>query len=168
MKSTISHQASDAWGVTVATKFQQTFGNEPKDKEITVELKSDLGGFEKPALVQFPTIRGVQERSFSIRSSQKISLRIPLTRFRFVIEVHFPSSSPVQVSASVVGSAIQGLQIHQSKEDFVQANLLHGPFAFGRSISDECTVSCADGTSRSGMGACIDCPGPRGTVRFCC
>lgn len=152
----------------MATKFQQQFGNEPKDKEISVEFKSELNGSAQPAFIQFPTIRTVRERSFKIQSSQRITVRIPLTRFRFVIEVQFPSSDPVQVSANVNGADIQGLQIHQPKEDFVQANLVHVPFRPGRNISDECTVSCADGTSRSGMGACIDCPGPRGTVRFCC
>jgi hypothetical protein len=152
----------------VATKFQQQFDNEPKDKEITVELKSGLDASAQPASIQFPAIRSVREKSFTIQSSQKIVVRIPLTRFRFVIQVSFPSSDPVQVSAHVNGADIQGLQIDQPKEDFVQANLVHVPFRIGRNISDECTVSCADGTSRSGMGVCIDCPGPRGTVRFCC
>ena len=152
----------------MATKFQQQFGNEPKDKEITVEFKSELGGSEQPALVQFPAIRSVREKFFRIQSSQRISLRIPLTRFRFVIEVQFPSSDPVQVSASVNGADVEGLLIHQPKDDFVQANIVHVPFRSDRTVSQECTVSCADGTSRSGMGVCIVCPGPRGTVRFCC
>jgi hypothetical protein len=152
----------------MATKFQQQFGNEPKDKEITVDFKSELGDSEQAAFVQFPAIRSVREKAFRIQSSQRISVRVPLTRFRFVIEVQFPSADPVQVSASVNGADIQGLRIHQPKEDFVQANIVHVPFRLGRDTSDECTVSCADGTSRSGMGACIDCPGPRGTVRFCC
>jgi hypothetical protein len=164
----IRDHRTDIWSVTVATKLQQQFGNEPKDKEIIVELMSGLGGSARPAFVQFPTIQSVWERSFGIQSFQKIALRITLTRFRFVLAVTFPSSGPVQVSADVIGADIQGLQIHQPKEDFVQANIVHVPSGFGGNSSDECTVSCADGTSRSGMGACIDCPGPRGTVRFCC
>ena len=161
-------QCTAIWGVTVATKFQQQFGNEPKDKEIIVEITSELSGSAQPAIVQFPTARFVGERSFRIQSFQRITLRIPLTRFKFVLAVTFPSSDPVQVSGDVIGAKIQGLRIHQPKEDFVQANIVHVPFGFLGNTSDECTVSCADGKSRSGMGACIDCPGPRGTVRFCC
>jgi hypothetical protein len=152
----------------LVTKLQQQFGHEPKDKEITVSFESDLKSSEKSAIVNFPTIWSVREHSFIIQQTNRIVLRIPLARFRFVIEVRFPASDPVQVSANASGADIKGLQIHQLRTDFVQANLVHEAFRFGRSVSDECTVSCADGTSRSGMGACIDCPGPRGTVRFCC
>lgn len=154
-------------GFLVATKFQQHFGNQPEDKEIRVQFTSSLGGSVEPALVRFPLIRGIQDRSYGVTPTRKLSLRIPLTRFRFVMEVFFPSANDsVQVNAQVNGANIQGLQIHQEQIDFVQANLVH--VKYGRVTTEECTVSCADGTSRSGMGACIDCPGPRGTVRFCC
>jgi hypothetical protein len=142
--------------------------NEPGEnkRNVPVYFTSRLPEDADGARVFFPRSLTVRESEFTIREGITTVLRIPIGRFRLRIDTLFPrSTKSVIVSADVVGNRIDSLLISQRDHHRVLIDVKHTQSA----ETEYCTVTCeATKESRTGIGACIDCDGPLGTVRLCC
>jgi len=135
-------------------------------KTIQVYFSSKLPTDVDGARVFFPRSLTLRESEFAIKEGLTTVLRIPTGRFRLQIDTLFPrGEKPVAVSAAVVGDQVESLQISQRDHHRVLIDVKHTQSAG----TEYCTVTCdATKESRTGIGACIDCDGPLGTVRLCC
>ncbi|MCI0628232.1 MAG: hypothetical protein L0387_42370 [Acidobacteria bacterium] len=103
-------------------------------------------------------------------SKWELAVRVPLGLRMLEIGVFFQSLDDfVVVYAAVSGKYLRGILFNQETADHVTVQIDHENTYVPFQSIPQCTVTCSTtGESRSGMGACIDCPGPRGTVRICC
>lgn len=81
-----------------------------------------------------------------------------------ILDVAFPESGG-HVSVGVMGGEVDRLVLHQVLPAYVLVSVEH-PMT---DQDGQCTVFCpASGESRTGRNVCIECRGPRGTVKICC
>lgn len=137
----------------------------PNEKSIKAFFVSTVHDYEA-ATVIFPRVMSVRSSEFTIKEGLAATLRVPMGQFEFYVDTIFPGQGKaVRVSANVVGAQVDSLTIEQKQVHNVLINIRHTASA----SPEYCTVTCeATGESRTGAGACIDCKGPKGTVRLCC
>jgi hypothetical protein len=132
--------------------------------EIQVVFESEIADQEDSVGVAIPLL-GIFLDTMRVGEKDHLNASIPSGRISLSFDIQFRRlGDTVTVVAEVLGDLVKSIRVRQESSTFVAVDVVHHEHY----QTENCTLRCSSGTPLTAPGHCIDCAGPKGTVRLCC